>query len=375
MLPIHVEKLSLSPDARKYLPPAPVGPRMMAAKGLAPLAPADLLSVQVVLTADADTTVGEAARTSIPNHPEAILLAAAKAIQDPPILDYLARCNLPALVREAIVLNKAVADETLVYLATNETDSRLLDILANNQARMLRHIAIAESLIENRHLSFATKKRLEEFFINDFAASILAEPEPATTGTAPTTDDFASDLAAALAVASTSDAETSRDFARELLEETPEETKVAKPNTAIESDDEKKGSLYRQILSMPVSKKIKLALKGNKEARSILIKDSNKMVSTSVLKNPRISDGEVAAIASSKSAIEDLLRLIAANNGWMRKYSIRVALVNNPKCPFAIAQKILPTLQDADVAALAKSRSVSGAVAQAAKRLVNQKAK
>ena len=44
---------------------------------------------------------------------------------------------------------------------------------------------------------------------------------------------------------------------------------------------------------MSAAQKIALALKGNREARTALIRDSNRMISASVLKNPRITDREV----------------------------------------------------------------------------------
>lgn len=393
MLPIILEKLTLSPEAKKFLPPAPPPARMMAAKGLAPLGPVDLVTVQTVLTADEDAKVAEAARAAVVAHPEPLLKAAAEGIKDAAILDFLSYCAVPASVKEAILLNKAVADETLQHIAKSETDAKVLDILSNNQARMLACTDIAENLIDNPALSFSTKKRLEEFFVNDFAAKVLAEPEP--TPAAPgAADDFAAALAA---LPQEGDAALGDLFTALLDEQAAPLTPAAAPAVttapvdeaeaadavelepateaeAGEEEEEKEGGLYKQILSMKVSHKIKLALKGNKEARGILIKDSNKMVCTSVLKNPRISEGEVATIAGSKSAIEDLLRLIGANNQWMRNYQIKLALINNPKCPAGISAKILPQLFDKDLNALAKSKGIPGALRQNAERLKRARA-
>jgi hypothetical protein len=379
MLPIVVEKLTLSDEARKFLPPAPPQARAMAARGLAPLSPADLITVQVVLTADADEAVAAAARQNVAAHPEAIMKAAAAAIPDAAVLDYLSYCAVPAPVKEAILLNKAVANETLVHIAKDEKDANVLDVLSNNQKRMLALPEIAESLIENPALSFATRKRLEEFFVNDFADQFLADTQAAPAG-APAeaaAGDLHAELAAALAGVALEGESTPVDaaeLAKAFLEEKADD---AKADTEAEGEavDTKKLSVYKQILNMRVSGKIKLALKGNKEARSILVKDSNKMVCTGVLKNSRITDGEVATIASSKSSIEDLLRIIGSNPAWMRNYNIRLALLNNPKTPFGISQKMLSGLHEKDIEAISKSRGVSGALRQMAERIVRAKKK
>ena len=86
-------------------------------------------------------------------------------------------------------------------------------------------------------------------------------------------------------------------------------------------------SLYGQILGMGMAEKLKLALRGNKDARTILIRDGSKLIRRFVLQNPRISDAEVIAVARNRSADEDLVRTIAERREWMRNYQVRLALV------------------------------------------------
>ncbi len=71
-------------------------------------------------------------------------------------------------------------------------------------------------------------------------------------------------------------------------------------------------SLYNKILNMGVAEKIKLALMGNKEARDILVRDSNRMVAVAVVKSPKIQESEVETISKSRQVNEDVLRHIAA---------------------------------------------------------------
>jgi hypothetical protein len=133
------------------------------------------------------------------------------------------------------------------------------------------------------------------------------------------------------------------------------------------------GSLYTQILTMTVSEKVKLALRGNKDARTILVRDASKMIRRFVLQNPRIGDGEVVAICRNRSADDELLRTIAEKREWMRNYQVRLALATNPKTPLPIAIRQVNTLGERDLQQLAKSRNVPQAVAVQARRLVVEK--
>jgi hypothetical protein len=132
-------------------------------------------------------------------------------------------------------------------------------------------------------------------------------------------------------------------------------------------------NLYAQILGMGMHEKIKLALRGNKDARLILIRDPSKMIRRLVLMNPRISDTEVISIARNRSADEELIRLITHKREWMRNYQIRHGLATNPKTPLVIAMAQLGSLNDRDIRQLAKSKNVSAAVAAQARRIVMNK--
>jgi hypothetical protein len=121
---------------------------------------------------------------------------------------------------------------------------------------------------------------------------------------------------------------------------------------------------------MSMGERIKLALRGNKDARMILIRDPSKLVRRFVLRNPRISDAEVIAVARNRSAEEDLLRKISEKKEWMRNYQVRLSLTTNPKTPLPIALKQVNLLGERDLRALAKSKNVSHAVAAQARRLL-----
>jgi hypothetical protein len=98
-------------------------------------------------------------------------------------------------------------------------------------------------------------------------------------------------------------------------------------------------------------------------------------VSGSVLKNPRISEPEILAIASSTSANEEIMRVISKNSDWIKNYQIRKALVMNCKTPLQAALKFLAMFTEKDLSMLAKSKNVSTVLTTQARRLLLTKNK
>ena len=129
-------------------------------------------------------------------------------------------------------------------------------------------------------------------------------------------------------------------------------------------------SLYAQIQGMGVHERIKLAMRGNKDARTILMRDPIRLVRRCVLQNPRISDGEVIAVARNRSADEELLRMINEKREWVRNYQVRHALSTNPKTPLPVALRHVTTLSERDLRFVAKSKNVPQAVAVQARRIL-----
>jgi hypothetical protein len=132
-------------------------------------------------------------------------------------------------------------------------------------------------------------------------------------------------------------------------------------------------SLLQRLQEMTVSERIKLALRGNRETRMLLIRDANRMIRRFVLQNPRVGDEEIIAVAKNRSADDELLRIIAESRDWTKNYQVRLSLVTNPKTPLVLSLRFLSGLQERDVRMLAKSKNVSATVANAAKRIVVQK--
>jgi hypothetical protein len=142
-----------------------------------------------------------------------------------------------------------------------------------------------------------------------------------------------------------------------------------------EMDEEEFKSKYQLAQSMGVSEKIKMALTGDKEWRGILIKDSNKLVSGGVIKNPRITESEVLTLTKSAVQNDEIIRVICSNREWLKNYNIRKALVENSKTPLPNALRFISTLNDKDLASLAKSKNVSSVISTQAKRMIINKNK
>jgi hypothetical protein len=143
----------------------------------------------------------------------------------------------------------------------------------------------------------------------------------------------------------------------------------------VNEEDEEFLSKYKTAQIMGIGEKIKMALSGDKEWRSILVKDSNKLVSGSVIKNPRITEGEILTLIKAGIQNDEIMRLICANKEWIKSYKIRKALVENNRTPVQNAMRYLGTMNDKDMASFAKSKNISSVISTMAKRLLLNKKK
>ena len=137
----------------------------------------------------------------------------------------------------------------------------------------------------------------------------------------------------------------------------------------------KKLSLFQKVQAMSIPEKIQLALKGDKEARELLIRDSNKTVSTSVMRSPKITESEVQQIAQSRNVTDEILRMIAKNKEWIGKRKIKVALVNNPKTPLDVSLKILRDLRERELSLLVKNKEIPTTLNRRARQLLDDRFK
>lgn len=117
-----------------------------------------------------------------------------------------------------------------------------------------------------------------------------------------------------------------------------------------------------------VADRIKTAMKGTKEERSILIRDPNKLVSVSVLSSPKVNDSEVESFAKMANVSEEILRIIGLNRAWTKSYGVVSALARNPKTPISVSLNLVQRLNDRDLKTIAMDRNLQEPLKQAVRK-------
>src|SRR5919197_6147083 len=124
-------------------PKAPAPLRMMGAKALVPMGPKDMATALYMLTFDADAGVRDTAAKNAAALPDRILAVALRdESADPRVLDYyVSALSTKPDYLEMLVLNPSTPDEAVARVAALAQE-KLLEIIAQNQLRILRHDAI-----------------------------------------------------------------------------------------------------------------------------------------------------------------------------------------------------------------------------------------
>lgn len=128
----------------------------------------------------------------------------------------------------------------------------------------------------------------------------------------------------------------------------------AEPEPEREPDTEKRENAWDRMRSLSQMEKILLAVKADRAERALLLQDNDPRVLLSLLRNPRLTVDEVARLAKSSYVNYQIAEVILKASQWMSSLDVRVGLVHNPKTPPAFALRILPTLPDSEVRAIAR---------------------
>jgi hypothetical protein len=126
----------------------------------------------------------------------------------------------------------------------------------------------------------------------------------------------------------------------------------------------------QRLAQLTVTQKVKVAMRGAREERAILIRDPNKLVSIAVLSSPRLTVQEVGGFARMGSVSEDALRVIASTRAWVKNYGVVQGLVFNPKTPVAMSLPLVKRLLERDVRNLSTDRNVPDPLKIAARKIV-----
>jgi len=136
------------------------------------------------------------------------------------------------------------------------------------------------------------------------------------------------------------------------------------------ADEGATGTLWERLRKLTPPQRILLAPKADRLTRSLLVQDGDPQVLYALLRNPRLTLDEVLRVAKSSFLSFQAAELILKTSVWFANLDVRVALIHNPKLPTPFALRILPTLPENEVRAIAKGAATSMALKQAAlKRL------
>jgi len=326
-------RLRLSAQAARFVAPdAPPSLQLSAARGAVPFPVGELLQILFLLIARRSNpqVVSEALKSLRAMPSEVLAPVLRNPHLHPRLFDLVAKVRLSdESVIEALLSNRSLQDDTLIHIA-EKGSAGLVERLAANDERLMANPAIAEAICRNPLSSRTLKLRF----------GLREQPE------APDEDSQGDGT---------------------FDEDMPDDDEAA---GELEEDSLSKQQL---ISVMSVPEKIKMAMTGDKEWRSLLLRDANKLVCTAALKNPRITEGEVAMVAKNKSAADELIRIICLNRDWVKNQEIKKALVEHPKTPAPMAIRWMNFLTEKELKDLAKSRNVPQVISTNARRMLMTK--
>ena len=328
-------RLKVSPEvARIVKPGAPRDAQLAAARGALPLAGKDLLTVLFFLCRSVDAEIKKSAVKTLRELPATILSPLCKDESlHPQLLELMVRARMAdGDLMGAVIMHPVVSLKTLLYLA-QKAGADVLERLAGHQNMLYENPEIVEAIIANPAAEKALKFKLG-----------WQDPEEDTKQEPPQEDS-------------------------EGDEETDEDGRSQTEIEALMEEADREGlSKYQIAMDLTVSEKIKMGLTGDKEWRSIMMKQANKLIQGAVMKNPRISDGEVLMVAKAKTSSDDLIRIILLNKDWVKNYEIKKALLAHPKTPPPKALRFVSFLTMKDLKELAKSKQLTNIISNAIRK-------
>ena len=365
---IDVEVLS-APAQRVLSAAAPAPLKLLAAKGVIPgAAPPDAFSVIVHLAETSeDEKVKLQARATLQSPPRPLLEGALSAQVQLGVLAALAEYGQIDAVLLPKVLAQQSLDEDVLCVFSQNADEAKGEVIATNEALLLRFPRAIEKLYMNKLVRMSTSDRLLELAVrNDIEL------------------DFPAFKLAAQAIMSqlipeASEELTYDDIEFQKAEELAEAAELGEDEDVCERDDEGKEVVTKKaqpvfviVQNASVTTLIRMAMVGNSTARLLLVRHTNRLVSEAAAKSPRMTENEAGQIAASRAVSEQVLRIIASNREFVRSYTVKLNLVNNPLTPFTFVSRLMPFLRQVDLKLLARSKNVPGQVSKAAKNVLSR---
>ena len=328
------------------------------ARGFLPLPQEELVPVLAYLGSTGDPELAELARASLYDVPSRVIIDfAANESAAPDHLERLMRVSTDPYVLEALIRNRAVPDFAVVELA-RRAEPRVQEVIVINHSRILRAPEILDALLENPTIN-ANIRRLvhevrEEFFVKKVARAADEEPEIIDIPLDPIADLLER-------------AEAAQE------EEDPAASTIQL--SELEKKDERASVVWTRLQHMSVSEKVRLAFRGDRMIRMLLVRDRNKLICSAVMRNPRMNEQEAEAIAGMRNVDDEVLRILGMRRDWMGKYKIMLTLVRNPKAPVGVVLPFINRLTLRDLKGLKDDKGVQQVVREMARKAYLNQAK
>ncbi|WP_052571699.1 hypothetical protein [Geothrix fermentans] len=365
--------MTLNPIVQRFLQgtlPEPMA--MTLVGGSLPVPTKDLLQA-LAHAALRETPYTAKALECLGSMPESMLAGALLEPLDPPAPLQLVLCHRkePALLEKAL-LNPSLTAE-IVEASVPSLPGSVLEIVLNNQVMWIERPRILDLLEEHPEGEYVIKRR-----VNEYRFDVLRLiPEEVKKDRLEILDEVqAGHLDKAWAELPLPKEKTQEEAEAEIESEemAAERRLLAQKPLVDDQGEEIVLTLSQRVARLRTNQKIMLAIKGGKEERTILIREANRLIQVNVMRNGRITEGEVAYIAQMRTVNDEVLRIIASNREWMKKYPITKALVLNPRTPLPLAMTHFKRLLESDMKLLVKDRNVAELLRREAKRYLEMKA-
>jgi hypothetical protein len=321
---------------------------MMIAQGLLPLQPDEMLELLIFLLGDSDSEISfQADKTLAAWDQEEILAQLNRPDCSLAILEYFsAALNSDHMLR-AIISNPSSSDKIIASLALT-APQQLLEAILDNRTRIIDFPHILENVRLNPSATPEILRVAQEIEV-----------------------EFLGGKRREYSIEETIEGASVESQAIGLESEIPPED-LSLEGLPLESE-ERQIAISNRLVTMSVREKIRYALFGNREIRSVLVRDTNKEVARNVLHSPKLTENEIESIAAMRSVAEDILREIGSSREWTKSYAVVQNLVRNPKTPPSISQRLMGRLRSPDLMLLTRDRNISDAVRQNATRVIKQR--
>lgn len=365
---------------------------MMVARAIVPIPPADLFAALSYLASNETGELANTARKSLIDLPRGVVEGVLRECQDGDLLDFSLREYVDDDgLAQMILLNAATPDDSVAW-AARRVRGGLVELIGNNQERLTRHPPIVEGIYYNPEAPMAVVNRVfetavrsglnlqhipgfKEIYESIFGRDAVAKVEEAEGRTGELDDDAVQKLAEELPEElSVEDGGLGDDAFLEAMREAAKADEEEEGGEESSGDRVGKKPLHALVEEMSIPQKIRLALVGNKTARTLLIKDAKIIVALSVLKSPQITEAEIATFAKNKALSDRVISVIARNREWTRSTSVQMSLIKHPKTPASFTNRWVRALGNRELKELSKSRDVPGHTSRLAKNILNQRA-